>query len=163
MEIKIEAILVEQKSVLIQLMELYNYDFSEFSDDDVNEYGYFGYSYIDAYWNDDDRFPYFIKVDGKIAGFILIRATCEYNKLLVPCYSVAEFFVMRKYRRHGAGKNAAMQVFNMHKGSWEVSQLPQNIPAQKFWQAVVNEYTGGEFNTFGSTEEGYVGFTFSNN
>lgn len=33
------------------MMELYNYDFSIFSDDDINEYGYFGYSRIDDYWN----------------------------------------------------------------------------------------------------------------
>jgi len=42
MNISIEPILIEQKSVFIQMMELYNYDFSEFSDDDINEYGYFG-------------------------------------------------------------------------------------------------------------------------
>lgn len=34
------------------MMELYNYDFSVFSDDDINEYGYFGYSRIDDYWNE---------------------------------------------------------------------------------------------------------------
>lgn len=49
MKIEIKPIQIEQKSVLVQMMELYNYDFSEFSDDDLNEYGYFGYSYIDNY------------------------------------------------------------------------------------------------------------------
>ena len=39
MDIRIEPILIEQKSVFIQMMELYNYDFSEYSDDDINEYG----------------------------------------------------------------------------------------------------------------------------
>ena len=41
MEICVEPILYEQKSVFIQMLELYNYDFSEFSNDDINEYGYF--------------------------------------------------------------------------------------------------------------------------
>ncbi|WP_455717461.1 hypothetical protein [Anaerosporobacter sp.] len=41
MEIKIEPILIEQKSVLVQLMELYNYDFSLYSKDDVNEHVFF--------------------------------------------------------------------------------------------------------------------------
>ena len=36
MDICVEAILYEQKSVLIQMLELYQYDFSEFSDDDIN-------------------------------------------------------------------------------------------------------------------------------
>ncbi len=39
MNITIEPILIEQKSVFVQMMELYNYDFSEFSDDDINERG----------------------------------------------------------------------------------------------------------------------------
>ncbi len=49
MEICVEPILYEQKSVFIQMLELYNYDFSEFSNDDINEYGYFGYEHIDVY------------------------------------------------------------------------------------------------------------------
>lgn len=47
MNISIEPIAIEQKSVFVQMMELYNYDFSVFSDDDINEYGYFGYLRID--------------------------------------------------------------------------------------------------------------------
>ena len=39
MKITIEPIAIEQKSVFVQMMELYNYDFSEFSNDDINEYG----------------------------------------------------------------------------------------------------------------------------
>ena len=50
MDISVEPILYEQKSVFIQMLELYNYDFSEFSNDDINEYGYFGYAHIDDYW-----------------------------------------------------------------------------------------------------------------
>jgi hypothetical protein len=48
-KVSVQPMLVEQKSVLIQLMELYMYDFSLYSDDDINEYGYFGYSRIDDY------------------------------------------------------------------------------------------------------------------
>jgi hypothetical protein len=52
------------------MMELYNYDFSEFSEDDINEYGYFGYPRIDDYWNEEGRHPFFIRVDGKLAGLV---------------------------------------------------------------------------------------------
>ena len=78
MNISIEPILIEQKSVFIQMMELYMYDFSEFSDDDINEYGYFGYPRIDDYWNEEGRYPFFIRVDGKLAGLVLVRSCCEY-------------------------------------------------------------------------------------
>ena len=160
-EIRVEPMLVEQKSVLVQLMELYNYDFSLYSDDDINEYGYFGYSRIDDYWNEDDRYPYLIRVNEKIAGFVLVRSCCEFNEMTNP-HNIAEFFIMQKYRRQGVGKFASMKVFDMHKGGWEVSQWSKNVPAQKFWRAVIDEYTNGQFNVFGSLEEGHVGFTFYN-
>lgn len=40
MNIRIEPIVIEQKSVFVQMMELYNYDFSEYENTDINEYGY---------------------------------------------------------------------------------------------------------------------------
>ena len=61
--VEITKIAVEQKSVLRQLMELYCYDFSEYDQADVCDYGYFGYDRIDHYWTDEERAPYFIKVD----------------------------------------------------------------------------------------------------
>ncbi len=96
MDISIEPILYEQKSVFIQMLELYNYDFSEFSNDDINEYGYFGYKHIDDYWNEKGRYPFFIRVNGKLAGLVLVRSCCEYNNLPNP-YNIAEFFVMKRF------------------------------------------------------------------
>ena len=161
MEISIESILREQKSVFVQMMELYMYDFSEFSDDDINEYGYFGYSRIDDYWNEEGRYPFFIRVDGKLAGLVLVRSCCEHNNLANP-HNIAEFFVMKKYRRKGVGKVAAMTIFDMFPGGWEVSQWKNNLPAQNFWKQIIHEYTNGTYNTFTSIEKDEVGFTFYN-
>ena len=161
MNISIEPILIEQKSVLLQMMELYSYDFSEFSDDDINEYGYFGYPYIDAYWTEAGRHPFFIRVDGKLAGLVLVRSCSVYNRLTDP-HNIAEFFVMRKYRRKGVGKAAAVIIFDLFPGEWEVSQWKSNRPAQQFWLQVVNEYTEGKYNTFSASEKDVVGFTFCN-
>lgn len=83
-------------------MELYNYEFSVFSNDDISEYGYYGYGHIDDYWNEEGRFPYLIRVDGKIAGFALICPHCNYRKE-ENARSIGEFFVMLKYRRRGSG------------------------------------------------------------
>ncbi|MDE6708986.1 MAG: GNAT family N-acetyltransferase [Oscillospiraceae bacterium] len=161
MNISIEPILLEQKSVFVQMMELYKYDFSEFSDDDINEYGYFGYSHIDDYWNEKGRYPFFIRADGKLAGLVLVRSCCEYNDLPHP-HNIAEFFVMRKYRRKGVGKAAAVKIFDMFPGGWEVSRWSNNLPARKFWEKVVDEYTNGKYDTFTVTEKNAAGFTFCN-
>lgn len=161
MMISVEPILLEQKSVFVQMMELYMYDFSEFSDNDINEYGYFGYPRIDDYWNEAGRFPFFIRVEGKLAGLVLVRSCCEYNNLPNP-HNIAEFFVMKKYRHKGIGKAVAMKIFDMFPGGWEISQWMNNLPARKFWEKVVSEYTNGNYETFTVEEKEEVGFTFDN-
>lgn len=161
MNIDIESISIEQKSVFVQLMELYSYDFSEFSNDDINEYGYFGYSRIDDYWNEEGRYPYFIRVDGKLAGLVLVRSCSEYNDLQNP-HNIAEFFVMKKYRHKGVGKEAAVKVFNQFPGVWEVAQWTNNFPAQQFWKKVITEYTNNNYDTFSVAKENVVGFIFEN-
>lgn len=161
MNVNIEPILIEQKSVFVQMMELYNYDFSEFSDDDINEYGYFGYPRIDDYWNEEGRYPFFIRVEGKLAGLVLVRSCCEYTSLTNP-HNIAEFFVMKKYRRRGVGRVVAKKIFDMFSGGWEISQWTNNVPAQEFWKKIISEYTDGRYGTFAVPEENVVGFTFYN-
>jgi predicted acetyltransferase len=60
-------------------------------------------------------------------------------------FSMAEFFIMKKYRREGIGRSVAEQIFNLHKGQWEVYQKESNVPAQIFWNKVIDEYTKGQF------------------
>ena len=143
---KIELVEVEEteKSVLRQLMELYAYDFSEFDQADVNEHGYYGYSYFDCYWTEDARHPFFIKVDGELAGFVLISDYCYVLKD-AGARSVSEFFVMRKYRRKGVGQFVACQVFDKFPGKWEVIQHEDNEPSKVFWGKVIGEYTTEDF------------------
>jgi predicted acetyltransferase len=134
----------EEKMILNNLMQFYFYDFSEFVDSDVEDNGlYGGYPYWDDYWiSVENRFPYFLKANGKNVGFVLVRFI---DSIDIPYFSIAEFFVMKKYRRLGIGKRAAMKVFDMHRGRWEVFQLERNIPAQQFWNNVITEYTLGRF------------------
>jgi predicted acetyltransferase len=144
--LRIELVEVKEteKSVLRHLMELYAYDFSEFDNADVNEHGLYGYTYFDYYWTEDTRHPFFIKVDGKLAGFVLISEYC-YLVRDPGTKSITEFFVMRKYRRNGVGKSAAVQVFDRFPGKWEVIQHGGNEPSKFFWESVIREYTNGNY------------------
>lgn len=161
MDIRIEPILIEQKPVFVQMMELYSYDFSAFSHDDVNENGYFGYDHIDDYWKEAGRYSFFIRVDGKLAGLVLVRSCSEYQELGSP-HNIAEFFVMKKYRRKGVGRAVSRMIFDRFPGGWEISVWKNNLPARRFWKQVVNEYTNGKYKTFAAAEKEVVGFTFYN-
>lgn len=75
LEKKLELIQVtiQQKPMLENLLELYAYDFTEFCDFDIGDNGFYGYEELSLYWTDPNRLPYFIYVEKKLAGFVLIQ------------------------------------------------------------------------------------------
>ena len=137
----------EQETILRNLMHLYLYDFSEFTHDDTNEAGWFEDEHLPLYWTEPGRFPFLIMVNEHLAGFALVRDVVIRDVVKGDTRSVehhmAEFFIMRKYRRQNIGKRAAFALFNRFPGRWLVAQIPANLPAQRFWRKIITEYTGG--------------------
>ncbi|HXK50010.1 MAG TPA: GNAT family N-acetyltransferase [Clostridiales bacterium] len=167
MKIEIIPVKEEEKTILGHLLELYNYDFSEFEDSDVNALGLYGYSYLDCYWTDDRRYAYFIKVDGKLAGFVMVCDYCYVSKDKNTLF-LSEFFVMRKYRRKGIGETAAKKVFLKHKGKWELTMHPENKGALRFWEKVVTEISGNTLKMHKNVDNVYpnskaIAYTFEVN
>ena len=87
------------------------------------------YPWLDAYWTDSDRKAYLFDVDGHPAGFALVRLTDPIE--------LAEFFILRKYRRTGVGTAAAREAIARHAGRWIVTQIPSNEPATAFWRHAI--------------------------
>lgn len=144
MNLEIQEVPIEQKSVIMNLLELYIYDFTEFSPYDVDSHGLYGYRCLDSYWTEEGRYPFIIYVDSKIAGFVLIRRNYV-DDLNDYSNSIAEFFVMKKYRGQGVGKKVAFYMFNLFPGLWEVAEMKSNKPAQDFWRKVIHDFTHGVF------------------
>jgi predicted acetyltransferase len=143
--ISIQRVEYDQKSILRNLLELYKYDFSEFDpEDDINSNGLYEYKYLDHYWTEDGRFPFFIRVNEKLAGFALIRdiGTNDDNQTV---YWMAEFFVMKKYRNLKVGQHVAHELFDNFSGFWKVAQMESNKPAQTFWRKTIERYTKGNY------------------
>jgi predicted acetyltransferase len=168
MDIQIVPVELDQKSILRQLLELYLYDFSEYDDAELDEHGRYGYEYLDHYWIEEGRHPFFIRVaadggGGKLAGFVLVNS---HSFVLEDpeAKSIAEFFVMRKYRRRGIGQYVATQVFDRFPGKWEVDQHEGNRPSYLFWETVIDAYTGRQYNKEELANEHLVGqaITFDN-
>jgi predicted acetyltransferase len=127
--IELVPVSYSDEGVLGHLVEFYVYDYSEYMGWDVDGDGVFGYRHLDHYWTEPDRHPFFIRADGHLAGFALVRSGNPHD--------LAEFFVMRKYRRRGIGTLAARLVFDRFPGRWEVRQLPANAAATSFWRAAI--------------------------
>ena len=120
---------LEDKDTVDQLLELYLHDLSKFTGANVSSRGRYGYRYLDDYWTDADRHPFLIRVDNLLAGLAFVRSGSPHD--------MAEFFVMRKYRRQGVGHDAAQVLFARFPGDWQVRQLAANTSATKFWRAVI--------------------------
>jgi predicted acetyltransferase len=90
------------------------------------------------------RHPFIIRADGRIAGFTILD---ERSRLTgdPDVADVAEFFVLRRYRRQGIGAAAAARAFSLFSRRWEVREKTENRPAIAFWRKAIAGYTGGAF------------------
>jgi len=133
-----------ERPVLENLFQLYAYDWSELGWLDVGRDGRFADPSLDSYWRDDDHHPFLIRVDGRLAGFVLVVARSRLTGV-AGVFDMAEFFVMRKYRRQGVGLTAASAAFARFPGRWEIRQRDQNVGATAFWRRVIARFTAGSY------------------
>lgn len=135
---------MKERVLLENLAQFYYYDFSEVLEMYVDDDGRFGDIDLTPYWVDEWRHPFLIRVGDKLAGFALIsqrsKITCETGVL-----DMTEFFVLRRFRRHGVGRAAAFAAFDRFGGRWEVREREENPHATAFWRRTIDEYTRGDY------------------
>ncbi len=98
------------------------------------------YAYLDAYWSEAGRIPLLVRVGGRLAGFALINSHAHSG--LTVDRNVAEFFIVRKHRRGGAGTIAAQTTFRRYPGLWEAAVARRNTAALAFWRRAVGGCPG---------------------
>ena len=141
MKIEIIQATIEQKPILANLLELYAYDFTEFADFDIGENGFYGYEWLPLYWTEPNRYPHLIYVDAKLAGLVLVQKGSPISEDK-EIFDIAEFFIMRKYKRKKIGTTVAIKVWEKFKGTWQVRVLIENKIACAFWLNAIKEFTG---------------------
>src|SRR3954453_22280529 len=96
------------RGLLANLLELYIHDMTDvFPGVEIHADGRFGYAKLPLYWSEPERrFPFIIRCDARVVGFALVTrgspASDDPN-----VFDVAEFFILRRYRRSGVGRRAA--------------------------------------------------------
>jgi predicted acetyltransferase len=153
MQIEIVPARADDLSVVQNLFAFYIHDLSEFGRWDIGDTGRFEFpTNVANYWNvpivegsrwraDWRGYPFLVRVDAALAGFALVKRIAADP----ATFDMGEFFILRKFRRHGIGKRAARLLFDRHPGLWEVREMPSNTPAQAFWRRIIAEYTQGNF------------------
>ena len=131
--------------MLSSLLELYVHDLSEIFPVELGPEGRFGYEKLPLYWAEPAvRHAFLIKHGGHVAGFAFATrgspASDDPEDL-----DVAEFFVLRGYRRSGVGRQAAKALWDSVPGHWVVRVSEANRVALPFWSEVIRLYTSGDF------------------
>jgi predicted acetyltransferase/N-acetylglutamate synthase-like GNAT family acetyltransferase len=129
----------EQEPVLANLLELYSYDFSELLDLRLGPDGRFGYPRLPLYWHEEGRYPFLVHVDGELAGFALVTKGSVISGD-ADSWDMAEFFIVRRYRRRGIGAAVARRLWQRFPGPWEIRVHEKNEPAYGFWRAAVQAF-----------------------
>lgn len=144
MNVEVVPAAESDKAIVANLMQLYLYEFPYIDHLEVGDDGRFTYHYFDRYWSEEGRYPFLIRAEQRLAGFALVIE----RRLLEPGtegHAMAEFFVLRKYRRRGIGEAAARVLFEEFPGRWWVAQHAENVAAQTFWRTIIGRYTGGRY------------------
>ena len=131
---------IEEKQVIRSLLQPYLDELSHFPDQDADykgEDGIYHYPYLDAYWQERERYPYLLYSDHTISGFALVRQEHE-------LWEMAEFYVLPEFRRHGLALTCATDIFNKHPGKWKIGYNKHNQPSRALWQKLAERLSKGD-------------------
>jgi len=148
MNIKVIPASKEAMPVIQNMARFYAYDLSkscgfyELFDWSFPENGLYEALDVSKYWNEPNRYPFLIRVDDELAGFVLINKVGSMPSI---DWNMGEFFIVGKFQGKGIGKQVAIELFDQFSGQWEVMQMPPNIPAIKFWRKIIADYSNNQF------------------
>jgi predicted acetyltransferase len=129
--------------LLENLLELYIHDLSDVFSVLPGPDGRFGYDKLPLYWSEPDRrYAFLIEYQTRVVGFVLVTRGSPASEN-PDDLDVAEFFVLRGYRRLGVGRQAAVALWDSLPGQWVVRVAEANRAGQRFWADVVGSYASG--------------------
>ena len=89
------------------------------------------YDFLDLYWVEPARRPYWIVAEGVRAGFCLVNAYAVSGRPID--HAMAEFSIAPEHRRAGLGLVALRAVLARHPGQWELQVYRANTLGFGFW------------------------------
>ena len=129
--------------VLRNLFELYLHDMAEWFEFDTTQEGNFAYPTKQEIW--DKGIDVHLLYSGEIpVGFGLVGSAEEFGGEPAS-KDMDEFFVVRRYRRSGIGRDFANELWSKYPGRWLVRVFQKNLPAIPFWRGSIATLTGGGY------------------
>jgi predicted acetyltransferase len=133
--LSIERATPGDKNLLFRLMQLYYFEATRWSGEDILEDGHYECdedgvsSYLDADGTDQ---AYILRVDGMPAGFALVEEVPHADTRI---HEFADLFVLPKYRRIGLGAAATKRIVIDSDRPWLFAIFRKDQDAQSYWRA----------------------------
>ena len=104
-----------EQDLVHQLDQFYLYEFSRYIPDylKVAADGLFHDGDYLTFWEDSNKYPYLVEHKSEYAGFALVEDLGSH-------FLMNQFFVMLKFQGSGVARFAALDIFNRHRGHWQV-------------------------------------------
>ena len=108
---------------LTNVYPLYLHDLSEFDEHyyTLNDRGLWEPDHLPSWLRDDTDHPLIIRRSGVRVGFALVNEAPSVDLMPGIGFRLAEFFILRRYRRTGIGLRAAQALFERFPGRWQLS------------------------------------------
>ena len=131
--VEIVEVAASERDALWRYLQFYIYDMTQFTGAQAED-GVFAYRFFNDYLQKGPgRGAFWAKVGGEIAGFALVKVDGD-------CQEVAEFFIVRRWRRRGIGHAFARQLLHRSPGPWKLHELANNTAAIAFWRRVLQGF-----------------------
>lgn len=141
MSLQCRKALAQDFPALQQMLELYQYELSDIWPQEADAQARYGYD-LDRH-RQGERFHAHVAIHGsQYVGFALV-APARVTRT-EGCW-MEQFFVLKGFRRQGAGFALARHVVHQHPGPWEVGQMRANTAAQAFWRQTISVLSVGSF------------------
>lgn len=128
--------------LIVNLMQFYNYDFSEWVPLSFSEDGFFAIRPKLEYLSSPTTRPFLVFVDGDIAGFLIVDDEVHATGAK---HNIGYFFVARRFRGLGVGTQAVSDLLLKIPGPWQIWHVRENLGAAAFWAKVIPMVSGGEY------------------
>jgi predicted acetyltransferase len=141
MDLELRKAQLHDYPALQQMLELYQYELSDIWPQEADAEAKYGYN-LERHRH-GERFCAHVAMQGsQYLGFALVAPAIVTRK---EGNWMEQFFILKRFRRSGAGYALAKHVLFSHPGAWEVGQMPANLAAQVFWRRVIEQVTSGSY------------------
>lgn len=124
------------KTLLFRLLQLYYFDASRWSGEDILDTGLYECAeegllgYLDPFAADADA-AFIIRVEGRPAGFVLVEhGDFEGGRMA----EFADLFVLPKYRGHGLASAAIRHIVLASACPWLIAVFKKDADALRYWR-----------------------------